>query len=424
MVIDRISPKQGEVLSFIVEPEHMLICSGSVRSGKTLSVVIAFVIWAMEYFDRSIFAICGKTVSSAERNVIMPFQTIDNLPYSVDYRRSDRLMNVTCGKKSNLFYIFGGKDESSYALIQGITLSGVLLDEVALMPKSFVDQALARTLSVENAKIWFTCNPENPEHWFHTDYILVDQPGIKRLHFLMEDNLIMTPEKIKRAEQMFSGVFYQRYVLGLWVRAEGVIFRQFADDPSRWVIDKLGTDDLRSIQYITFGIDFGDGTSHTIFVATGIRHSARGIVALDEYKIPSKGVSPDRIEEEFVTFVQRVMNEYPGVRLTYAFCDRPETIVNGIRNAVEKARLPLKVVMAQKEEINTRIYAQEKMLNLGLIKILSKCQMLIFSLKNQVWDETKKGADIRLDNNPDIADVADAWEYSFEAFIDEIGVRQ
>jgi len=233
----------------------------------------------------------------------------------------------------------------------------------------------------------------------------------------------MTPEKIKRAEQMFSGVFYQRYVLGLWVRAEGVIFRQFADDPSRWVIDKLGTDDLRSIQYITFGIDFGDGTSHTIFVATGIRHGARGIIALDEYKIPSKGVSPDRIEEEFVTFVQRVMNEYPGVRLTYAFCDRPETIVNGIRNAVEKARIPLKVVMAQKEEINTRIYAQEKMLNLGLIKILSKCQMLIFSLKNQVWDETKKGADVRLDNNPDIADVADAWEYSFEAFIDEIGVR-
>ena len=158
MVIDRISPKQGEVLSFIVEPEHMLICSGSVRSGKTLSVVIAFVIWAMEYFDKAIFAICGKTVSSAERNIVMPFQTIDNLPYSVDYRRSDRLMNVTCGKKSNLFYIFGGKDESSYALIQGITLSGVLLDEVALMPKSFVDQALARTLSVENAKIWFTCN--------------------------------------------------------------------------------------------------------------------------------------------------------------------------------------------------------------------------------------------------------------------------
>jgi hypothetical protein len=98
--------------------------------------------------------------------------------------------------------------------------------------------------------------------------------------------------------------------------------------------------------------------------------------------------------------------------------------VNGIRNAIEKARIPLKVVMAQKEEINTRIYAQEKMLNLGLIKILSKCQMLIFSLKNQVWDESKKGADVRLDNNPDIADVADAWEYSFEAFIDEIGVRQ
>lgn len=423
MNLEMLSPKQGEVLSFILEPEHMLICDGAVRSGKTSITTIAFVIWAMEFFDQMTFAICGKTVSSAERNIIQPFQTVENLPYTIDYRRSDRLMTVTCGQRVNSFYVFGGKDESSYALIQGITLAGVLLDEVALMPKSFVDQALARTLSIENAKILFNCNPESPEHWFHTDYILAQPPGIKRLHFLMEDNPIMTPEKIQKAAQMFSGVFFQRYVLGLWVRAEGVIFRQFADNPSRWVIDTLTKDDLRDILYITFGIDFGDGTSHTIFIATGIRRAARGIIALDEYKLTSKGVSPDRIEAEFVTFVQRVIKDYPGIRLTYSFCDWPETIVNGIRNAIVKARIPLEVVMAQKEEIKTRIYAQERMFNLGLIKILKKCQMLIFSLKNQVWDEKKKGEDVRLDNNPDVADIADAWEYSWERFIDDIGVR-
>jgi len=422
MVIDRISPKQGEVLSFIVEPEHMLICSGSVRSGKTLSVVIAFVIWAMEYFDKAIFAICGKTVSSAERNIVMPFQTIDNLPYSVDYRRSDRLMNVTCGKKSNLFYIFGGKDESSYALIQGITLSGVLLDEVALMPKSFVDQALARTLSVENAKIWFTCNPESPEHWFHTDYILGQQPGIKRLHFLMEDNPIMTPEKIKRAEQMFTGVFYQRYILGLWVRAEGVIFRQFADNPEGWLIDdNLDHDTIKQIAYITFGVDFGESTSHTVFVATGILRRGAGIIALDERKLNSKGISPDKIEREFINFVQQVHKEFPDIRLGYAFCDHPETIINGLNIALRKANIPISAVMAAKEKINTRIYAQEKMLNLGLLKIRRKCTKLVYSLQNQTWDE--KHTDQRLDENPDINDIADAFEYSWEAWIDDIGVR-
>jgi len=422
MKIDKISPKQGEVLSFIVEPEHMLICSGSVRSGKTLSVVIAFVIWAMEYFDKAIFAICGKTVSSAERNIIMPFQTIDNLPYSVDYRRSDRLMNVTCGKRSNLFYIFGGKDESSYALIQGITLSGVLLDEVALMPKSFVDQALARTLSVENAKIWFTCNPESPEHWFHTDYILGNQPGIKRLHFLMEDNPIMTPEKIKRAEQIFTGVFFQRYILGLWVRAEGVIFRQFADNPSNWLIDELTESEMRSLRFITFGVDYGENKSHTVFVATGFNRNASSIYALAERKLDSKGIDPVAIENAFVDFVRDVMRLYPGVRLTYAFCDHPETITNGINKRLQKERLPLVAVTARKEEINTRIYAQDKMLNLGIMKIHKRCPMLVHSLSNQVWDEKKTG-DVRLDNNPDIADIADAWEYSWQPFIDEIGVR-
>jgi PBSX family phage terminase large subunit len=422
MKIDKISPKQGEVLSFIVEPEHMLICSGSVRSGKTLSVVIAFVIWAMEYFDKAIFAICGKTVSSAERNIIMPFQTIDNLPYSVDYRRSDRLMNVTCGKRSNLFYIFGGKDESSYALIQGITLSGVLLDEVALMPKSFVDQALARTLSVENAKIWFTCNPESPEHWFHTDYILGNQPGIKRLHFLMEDNPIMTPEKIKRAEQIFTGVFFQRYILGLWVRAEGVIFRQFADNPSNWLIDELTESEMRSLRFITFGVDYGENKSHTVFVATGFNRNASSIYALAERKLDSKGIDPVAIENAFVDFVRDIMRLYPGVRLTYAFCDHPETITNGINKRLQKERLPLVAVTARKEEINTRIYAQDKMLNLGIMKIHKRCPMLVHSLSNQVWDEKKTG-DVRLDNNPDIADIADAWEYSWQPFIDEIGVR-
>ena len=221
---------------------------------------------------------------------------------------------------------------------------------------------------------------------------------------------------------MFSGVFYQRYVLGLWVRAEGVIFRQFADDPEGWLIDdNLDYDTIKQIAYITFGVDFGESTSHTVFVATGILRRGAGIIALDERKLNSKGISPDKIEREFIDFVQQVHKEFPDIRLSYAFCDHPETIINGLNIALRKANIPISAVMAAKEKINTRIYAQEKMLNLGLLKNRRKCTKLVYSLQNQTWDE--KHTDQRLDENPDINDIADAFEYSWEAWIDDIGVR-
>ncbi len=422
MIIQQISPKQGKVLAFIEREESILIADGSVRSGKTTAMTMAFLIWAMEYFDRTNFAICGKTVTSAERNIIKPVQQIENLPYVMHYRRIERLLVVQCGKKENYFYVFGGKDESSYALIQGITLAGVLFDEVALMPRSFVDQAIARTLTFKDAKLWFNCNPEDPEHWFHQNFIQQKREDTIRLHFLMSDNPIMTEAEIEKASRMFTGVFFQRYILGLWVRAEGVIFRQFADNPSNWLIDELTESEMRSLRFITFGVDYGENKSHTVFVATGFNRNASSIYALAERKLDSKGIDPVAIENAFVDFVRDVMRLYPGVRLTYAFCDHPETITNGINKRLQKERLPLVAVTARKEEINTRIYAQDKMLNLGIMKIHKRCPMLVHSLSNQVWDEKKTG-DVRLDNDPDIADIADAWEYSWQPFIDEIGVR-
>jgi len=402
--------------------ESILVADGSVRSGKTTIMIMGFMMWAMEYFDRTNFAICGKTVTSAERNIIKPVQQIENLPYTMTYRRNERLLVVKCGRKENYFYVFGGKDESSYALIQGITLAGVLFDEVALMPQSFVDQAIARTLTFRNSKLWFNCNPENPEHWFYKNFIQESRDDTFRLHFLMSDNPIMTEAEIEKASRMFTGVFFQRYILGLWVRAEGVIFRQFADDPERWLINNaLDAEIRKQIAFISFGVDFGESTSHTVFVATGILRHGAGVIALDEKKLDSKGISPDRIEREFIEFVQQIKNEFPEIRLTYAFCDHPETIVNGLNIALRKASIPVSAVMASKEEINTRIYAQEKMLNIGLLKIRRKCTKLVFSLQNQTWDE--KHTDQRLDENPDINDIADAFEYSWEAWIDDIGVR-
>lgn len=127
---------------------------------------------------------------------------------------------------------FGGKDESSYALIQGITLAGVLLDEVALMPRSFVDQATARC-SVTGSKIWMNCNPDgSEEHWLYKEWIdsVHGKAGEKNrlhLHFTMEDNYALSESVRKRYERMYSGVFYDRYVLGKWVMADGLVYPQF-----------------------------------------------------------------------------------------------------------------------------------------------------------------------------------------------------
>ena len=232
--ITKLSPKQKLVLKWAhltkFKNRKAIICDGSVRSGKTVSMILGFVHWAMRFFDGKNFGICGKTVSSTERNIITPLLSMVDLTdyYDIAYRRGDSLLTVRSGKKVNRFYVFGGKDESSYTLIQGITLSGVLFDEVALMPKSFVDQAVARTLSEPEARYWFNCNPESAEHWFYKEWICnTRQKKALHLHFTMQDNPILSPEQIADAERLYTGVFYNRYIKGLWCVAEGLIYPMF-----------------------------------------------------------------------------------------------------------------------------------------------------------------------------------------------------
>mgnify|MGYP004498094799 CR=1 FL=1 len=208
-----------------------IICDGSVRSGKTVSMILGFVHWAMRFFDGKNFGICGKTISSTERNIILPLLNMPDITdyYSLKYIRGEnKRIIIRSGSHTNTFFIFGGKDESSYTLVQGITLSGVFFDEVALMPKSFVDQAVARTLSEPEARYWFNCNPESAEHWFYKEWICnTHQKKALHLHFTMQDNPILSPEQIADAERLYTGVFYNRYIKGLWCVAEGLIYPMF-----------------------------------------------------------------------------------------------------------------------------------------------------------------------------------------------------
>ena len=229
MVIFMISEKQVKILAFPYSKYNALICDGAVRSGKTSIMSVSFVDWAMREFSDKRFGICGKTVDSCVKNIIIPYigMTYVKEKYQIQWRRSDKILEVKKGKRVNVFEVFGGKDESSAALIQGRTLAGVMLDEVALMPRSFVEQALARC-SISGAKLWFNCNPENPLHWFRQEWILkAPEKNALHLHFLMEDNPSLSEETLNRYKNMYSGVFYERYILGRWVMSEGLIYDMF-----------------------------------------------------------------------------------------------------------------------------------------------------------------------------------------------------
>lgn len=230
------SKKQRKVLNWWTEDSPVkdydgIIADGAIRSGKTVSMSLSFVLWAMCSFNVQNFAMCGKTIGSFRRNVLFWLKLmLRSRGYRVTDHRADNLVVISRGNVENYFYIFGGKDERSQDLIQGITLAGVFFDEVALMPESFVNQATGRC-SVDGSKYWFNCNPDGPYHWFKQNWIdKQKEKHLLYLHFTMDDNLSLS-EKVKaRYRSMYTGVFYRRYILGLWAMAEGIIYDMFNED--------------------------------------------------------------------------------------------------------------------------------------------------------------------------------------------------
>ncbi|MDD6275478.1 MAG: PBSX family phage terminase large subunit [Clostridia bacterium] len=230
-----------------------IICDGAVRSGKTVCMSISFISWSFYDFADSSFAICGKTVTSLRRNIITPIIPIlRSLGFDVREKISQNFIEISYINKTNRFYLFGGKDEGSAALIQGMTLGGVLLDEVALMPRSFVEQAIARC-SLDGSRLWFNCNPEHPMHWFYREWILkAEEKNCLYLHFTMKDNPSLSQKVIKRYENLYSGAFYKRFVLGEWVAAQGVVYPMFKEE-----VHVKEPPDISSAQRFYISCDYG-----------------------------------------------------------------------------------------------------------------------------------------------------------------------
>ncbi|WP_236018398.1 PBSX family phage terminase large subunit, partial [Alicyclobacillus suci] len=256
------SRKQKQVLTWWMResPYHdmdAIICDGSVRAGKTVAMSLSYVMWAMETFDGQNLGMAGKTISALRRNVIIPLKRmLKSRGYMVDEHLTSN--SITIGRKGrvNEFYLFGGRDERSQDLIQGITLAGMFFDEVALMPESFVNQATARC-SVDGAKFWFNCNPAGPFHWFKVGWLeKLKEKNALHLHFTMDDNLSLTERTKARFKSLYTGVFYQRYILGLWVVAEGAIYDMWDDELNTFDDDDIHPA-LKVIGKRYISIDYG-----------------------------------------------------------------------------------------------------------------------------------------------------------------------
>jgi PBSX family phage terminase large subunit len=298
-----------------------------------------------------------------------------------------------------------------------MTLAGVLFDEVALMPQSFVNQATGRC-SVDGSKYWFNCNPDNPNHFFYVEWI--KQYKSKRLlylHFTMDDNLSLSDQIKQRYKTMFTGVFYKRFILGLWVVADGLCFEQFANEPDRWQKDEAE----EQINFISVGVDFGGTTSKTTFVATAIHGNFERVGVVKAYKLDGvKGtIDSSRLNNEFIKFIRELQAEYKAP-IKFAFCDCAETyLIAGIKNAVRKAGLGLAIGDSDKGTIIDRIVCVNTLLNTDRLYILRSCKQVINALRAAMWDAkaAEKGIDKRKDDFSTDIDTMDAMEYSISPFI-------
>ena len=402
MRIKTLSEKQRQIFRFAQSADYALICDGAVRSGKTVAMLAAFMLWAMGNFNNTNFALCGKTVQATERNLLNPLRQIQGLPYRYKYKISTKTLTVTCGGVENVFYLFGGKDESSYALIQGLTLAGVLFDEVALMPRSFVEQAIARTLSYAEAKLWFNCNPDSPTHWFYQEWIQTPRTGVRHIHFLMRDNPILTEKEIEKAAMMFSGVFYDKYIKGLWVRAEGIVFPDFANNPEKYIVQ--ASEVPKRFRWVDCGFDIGGNNSAYAMTCSAMGYDGV-LYVLAAKKRQAQDLPMEEVEQYAFGFIDDTEAKY-GVRIHNVNTDHSDVIINTLN---EKRYIFGKTY---KPPLEDRPFQISRLMALGRLKLAGDaCGALIDELSNVVFDD-KNEKPVILDDGSMQIDTVDSFVYS------------
>lgn len=374
------SQKQKKVLTWWcqnspVNEKDGIIADGAIRSGKTVSMSLSFVMWAMSSFDGQNFAMCGKTIGSFRRNVLFWLKLmLHSRGYSITDHRADNLLVVRKNGKENYFYIFGGKDERSQDLIQGITLAGVFFDEVALMPESFVNQATGRC-SVKGSKFWFNCNPDGPYHWFKVNWIdKCKEKNILYLHFTMDDNLSLAEDIKKRYRSMYTGVFFKRYILGLWAVAEGIIYDMFSKEKHTKDIKEFFRILINGNRYVS--CDYGTQNA-TVFLLWNKGRDGKWY-CIREYYYSGRDKAKQKTDSEYADDLKEWLE---GIQIKAIIVDpSAASFIAELRKRGYK-------VLKAKNDVLDGIRLVGTMLNLEQLVFASSCKETIKEFASYVWDE-------------------------------------
>ena len=413
------SPKQAELIKDLKQNrlKRINILEGAVRSGKTWISLILFALWVAMQPKNATFLMVGKTLTSLKRNCLDLLQQLvgeDNFTYN-----TSRKEGVLFG---HVVYLEGTNDSRAEGKIRGMTLTGAYCDEITLFAEDFFAMLLSR-LSMPGAKLFATTNPDSPQHWFMVKYIKrANDLDMSITRFTIDDNPFLDPVYVENLKKEYTGVFYKRFIQGLWVVADGACYPQFANKPEDYIVHELPED----ARYISIGVDWGGNRSLTAFVATVFHGNYDSLTVIKDHHVQGrKGeIDGNRVNTEFLRFIQTIKEEYPNIPIRYVFADSAEQyLINGLRKAIKGQGLTLGD--SKKNPIVQRIICANSLLNTGRLKVMKECQYVIDGLRGAVWDSkaAANGKDERLDDFTSDIDVIDAFEYSFERFITRLTPR-
>lgn len=390
------------------ELRRINLLEGSVSSGKTWISLVLWAFWVASMPQDKLYLMCAKSLTTLKRNCLIPLEELvgaGNFVFSVPAKEG-----YLFGRR---ILLEGANDARSESKIRGLSLQGAYCDELTQFPEDFFAMLLSR-LRLPAAKLIATTNPDNPRHWLKTKYIdRADELDFLDEKFLIADNTTLDPDYVRNVTMEYTGVFYERFILGRWKAAEGVIYRDFADDPERFILDDIPADVILG----AMGFDFGGNGSAHAGCLVGITKGYRSIVILDEY-YRKEVIDPETLTNDICGFIQRAQAQ---VRAPSIWCDSAETtLIKGIRTAVYSRRIPVEVRNARKGEIIDRIRLCDMLMSQGRFFILRRCRHTISALSEAVWDSKSPTKDKRLDDGTTNIDSLDALEYALESHANQL----
>ena len=411
----KFNPKQEELIRLLKTDKlaRINILEGAVRSGKTWISLIVFALWVATMPKDATFLMVARTLTTLKRNCLELLQVLvgeDNFSYNISQKQG-KLFGRT-------IYLEGVNDVRAEGKIRGMTLTGAYCDELTLFTEDFFTMLLSR-LSMPGAKLFGSTNPDSPLHWLNVKYIKrANELDMLVIKFTILDNETLDPAYVEALKQEYTGVFYKRFILGLWVVADGACYPRFADKPDEYIVDEIPD----GANFVSIGVDFGGNRSLTTFVATAIHGNYDALTVIKDHHIAGrKGeIDADRVNKEFIQFVNDLRSEY-SVPVKYVFADsEAQYLINGMRKAA--GQLGLSIGDSKKVEVVQRIICTNSLMNTGRFKIMRNCQLVKDGLMGAVWNPkaAEKGRDERLDDFTSDIDILDATEYSFERFISRL----